>query len=362
MSEQKISRRRYLKYAGAGIVAIAVAGAGAYYATRPGPTTTPPTTTLARTTTVIPTSAKLFRIAAITSGGPTAEWNIVIKDGFDKAMAYYKSKGTNLDSTFDFNIGYGDIESELTAYASKQYDMIIACDVGYESAVAKIAKEFPNTQFFGVSFSGELGDNIGTWGWDVWEGYYPAGVVAGAMSKTGIIGMVEAFDFPQSAMGFNAFKAGAELINPEVKALYAFTNDWHDPAKGHQAAASLIAAHADVLTGMGNGFTDGTILEADKNKLMAIGYLVDAYDLAPKTVLTSVLWDAEPYYIQGIADAMKGEIGHKKYYLKIYPDKVCSLAPYHGNVPDDVQAKISPILDKIWSGELQPPEITTFPK
>jgi hypothetical protein len=43
---EKVSRRGYAKYAGGGIVVIAVAGIGAYYATRPGPspTTVAPTT------------------------------------------------------------------------------------------------------------------------------------------------------------------------------------------------------------------------------------------------------------------------------------------------------------------------------
>jgi multiple sugar transport system substrate-binding protein len=39
--EEKVSRRGYVKYAGAGIVVVAVAGAGAYYATRPPATPTP---------------------------------------------------------------------------------------------------------------------------------------------------------------------------------------------------------------------------------------------------------------------------------------------------------------------------------
>jgi ABC-type glycerol-3-phosphate transport system substrate-binding protein len=43
MSEEKVSRRGYAKYAAAGVVVIAVAGAGAYYASRP---TTAPTQTV----------------------------------------------------------------------------------------------------------------------------------------------------------------------------------------------------------------------------------------------------------------------------------------------------------------------------
>ena len=51
MTEEKVTRRGYMKYAGAGIVIVAAAGAGAYYATRPtAPTATTATTSTAATT------------------------------------------------------------------------------------------------------------------------------------------------------------------------------------------------------------------------------------------------------------------------------------------------------------------------
>ncbi len=48
MTDEKVSRRNYVKYAGAAVVVVAGAAAGAYYATKP---TTPPieTTTAAET-------------------------------------------------------------------------------------------------------------------------------------------------------------------------------------------------------------------------------------------------------------------------------------------------------------------------
>jgi multiple sugar transport system substrate-binding protein len=53
VEEKNISRRNYLKYAGAGVVVVAVAGAGAYYATQPAPT---PIQTQTQTATQVVTS------------------------------------------------------------------------------------------------------------------------------------------------------------------------------------------------------------------------------------------------------------------------------------------------------------------
>jgi len=65
--EKKVSRRNYLKYAGAGIVVVAVAGAGAYYAM--SPTAAPPSTT-EMTTAPPPTTQTTSAPAPTTAVGP----------------------------------------------------------------------------------------------------------------------------------------------------------------------------------------------------------------------------------------------------------------------------------------------------
>jgi hypothetical protein len=62
---EKINRRSYLKYVGAGVVVVAVAGAGAYYATMPA---APPTTPTTQTTT--PITETVTESMATTTGIP----------------------------------------------------------------------------------------------------------------------------------------------------------------------------------------------------------------------------------------------------------------------------------------------------
>ncbi|MEM2106494.1 MAG: hypothetical protein QXV46_01625, partial [Candidatus Bathyarchaeia archaeon] len=59
MSEGKVSRRGWIKYAGAGVVVVAAAAGAGYYATQPKPTPTPTVTTPTPTTpTPTPTPTK----------------------------------------------------------------------------------------------------------------------------------------------------------------------------------------------------------------------------------------------------------------------------------------------------------------
>jgi peptide/nickel transport system substrate-binding protein len=78
--EKKIDRRGYMKYAAAGIVIVAGAGAGAYYATRPTmpPTTTTPTTTTQKDTLIVGTTDSIE-----TSLDPAEVW-----DFFGASMIY----------------------------------------------------------------------------------------------------------------------------------------------------------------------------------------------------------------------------------------------------------------------------------
>ena len=110
MTEEKISRRNYAKYAGAGVVVVAVAGIGAYYATRKGPTPTPtptpPVTTPATTTPTpkpTPTPTPVAKPVEIDIGvlvdlsGPLTTYGEDIRDaltiGVEDINAYFERKG-----------------------------------------------------------------------------------------------------------------------------------------------------------------------------------------------------------------------------------------------------------------------------
>ncbi len=71
MSNEKVDRRGYLKYAGAGIVVVAVAGVGGYYATRPGPSPTVQPTTVTQVATKQETVTQAQTVTATMSAGPS---------------------------------------------------------------------------------------------------------------------------------------------------------------------------------------------------------------------------------------------------------------------------------------------------
>lgn len=107
--KSKVSRRRFLTYAGAGVVVIAAAGAGAYYLTRPPPTT----------------EVKIG--VPIVSSGPFATYGLELKQGYDLALEQFNAGGgfKSLGGV-KANFLYADVKGEVEAARSETERLILS--------------------------------------------------------------------------------------------------------------------------------------------------------------------------------------------------------------------------------------------
>lgn len=338
--------------AGIVIIIIVVAGAGVLLA-YPG--------ILAGGSSTSSSQNKTFKILLFNNVPATTSWGVETTRGLQQASAALnRTDGFNLKVTYAYNVAYGDGQSFMQSYASQGYNLIIAQDAGFASAVSAVAPQFPNVQFFVCCAPQDLARNVAVWGGDHWKGEFMAGVLAGLMTKTNTIGLVTSFQFDQTVEAINAFYAGAKHTNPNVKIIYNFAQSWSDSVKGASAAQALAAQGADVIAGFGNGLSDGVVNGAKQAGVFAIGYLHDASSLAPQTVLTSIMLNSTEYYVKAIQAAEVGQIGFKSYVLEIYPDKVAYLTTLT-NVPSNVMSQVTPILQQVTNGQLVPPTNTTLP-
>ena len=79
------------------------------------------------------------------------------------------------------------------------------------------------------------------------EPAYLAGMLAGGLTKSNVIGVVAAMPIAEVNRLANAFILGAQSVNPDVTALVSFINSFYDPATAKEAAVAQIGAGADVL-------------------------------------------------------------------------------------------------------------------
>jgi basic membrane protein A len=310
---------------------------------------------------IMPVYTKHLKIALLTDA--------LFSDAGWGAFAYNAGQAikTKYSHEFEFkdNVAILDIEATLRDYADKGYDLIIAHGFEWGEPAIKVGKDYPNTKF--VVFTGlAKSTNVASIFPMQQEGSFLLGALAGMMSKTHVIGYVGGdVTYPNLVNIFEGYKQGAKLMNPSVKVLVTYLDDFDNPAKGKEAAISQINAGADFLLHVADTSGQGVIEAAKEKGIYAFGAVSDQNKLAPETVLTSFVLDVDKAYDQAVkmvqAGNFKGEIF--KPGLEIAKggvgDGIVYLAPFYGlenKVPEDVKVRLNQLTHDIINKKIIVPE------
>ncbi|MFX5578831.1 BMP family ABC transporter substrate-binding protein, partial [Acinetobacter baumannii] len=82
---------------------------------------------------------------------------------------------------------------------------------------------------------GPAGKNFSVFDNWIQEPSFLTGMIAGAMTKSNVIGMVGGYPIPEVNRLMQAFMDGARETNPNVKFLVSFIGSWFDPPKAKEA-------------------------------------------------------------------------------------------------------------------------------
>lgn len=371
MSE-KVSRRRWIEIVGGTITGLVVGAVAGYFSgAAPAPTVTV-TSTKEVTKTVTVTSppsptptptppAKIpVKFAVVLPYSIyDASWNF---KGYE-ALMNVKREFPEIDTSYSEYVIYADGERVAKDYAAKGYNLICLHGSGYETSVFKAAEAYPDANFLWGS-GWDTASNVASYAWLVYEGYYLAGMLAGGMTQSNKIGFISAAQFADSIAVYNAYRAGAESVNPNVEVLDTWTGSWQDITKGKEAALAQAELGADAIATAGDGLSLGVIEGAREANAWTFGYLGDQYALAPGNILTSVLWNISPYFRYFVervqTDTFKGEI------LRWGMSKgVVDIAPYHTDIvkkiPADLRDRVARTREDIIAGRFEVPYITEMP-
>ena len=207
--------------------------------------------------------------------------------------------------TYDYVDAVGDrgnFEGELRALAEEeQPDIIFGDAFGNEPAVRSVAADYTDIAFVFGSGGGPAEPNLSVFDNWIHEPAYLAGMLAGGLTESGVIGVVGAMPIPEVNRITNAFIAGAREVNPEVEAKVSFINSFFDPAAAKEAALAQIDAGADVLYAERAGVIEAAV----ENSLPVVGNMSDQSADAPDNVVTSVTWNMTPT-VEYVVDQVVG--------------------------------------------------------
>ncbi len=243
-----------------------------------------------------------------------------------------------------------DAERVLTQFARDGYKVIFATSFGYMDAVLNVAKRFPDVRFEHCS-GFKTAPNASTYFGRIYEARYLSGVVAGRMTKSGLIGYVAAHPIPEVIRGINAFTMGVRSVNPKAKVRVVWTNTWYNPASEKEAAKALLDAGCDVIAQHQD--TPGPMQAAEERGKYGISYNSPMIQFAPKAVLTGPVWNWGPYYVKRVKAAMDGTWKTGQYWGPM-ADGIVDLAPFNKAVPADVVKLVSAKKRDIVRGKLHP--------
>jgi simple sugar transport system substrate-binding protein len=243
-----------------------------------------------------------------------------------------------------------DAERVIREFAASGHKLVFTTSFGYMNPTIKVAKRFPKATFEHAT-GYKRAKNVGTYLARFYEGRYLTGIVAGKMTKSNTVGYVAAFPIPEVVRGINAFTIGLRSVNPKAEVRVIWVSSWYDPGKEREAAETLIAQGADVVT----QHTDSTapVQAAEDKGVYAIGYHSDMSKYGPKAHLTAATHHWGGHYVAAAKAVMNGTWKSGDLWGGI-KEGMIKLAPFGPAVPQEVRALAEAKATEIAAGKLHP--------
>ena len=241
-----------------------------------------------------------------------------------------------VDYTYTENVANTDYPRVMREYCESGVTLIVGEIFGVEAEAREVAAEYPDVKFLMGSslMPDEAVPNLSVFDNYIQDASYLSGIIAGAMTTTGSIGMVGGFPIPEVNRLMNAFMAGVRETRADAKFQVSFIGSWFDPPKAKGTAFAMIDGGADLLYAERFGVSDAA---KEKGKL-AIGNVIDTQADYPETVVASALWHFEPTLTAALEAIKAGSFKAENYgvYSQMKAGG-CSLAPlgtFAGKVPE----------------------------
>jgi basic membrane lipoprotein Med (substrate-binding protein (PBP1-ABC) superfamily) len=228
-----------------------------------------------------------FRVALLTPGPISDQsWNggayeglLRIRDSLGARISHIQTK---TPAEFDEN---------FRQYGDQGYDLVIGHGFEYQDAAERVAPSHPGTIY--VTTSGtRTGANLAGIRFGFAGASYLAGIAAGAMSRSGVIGAIGGTELPPVQESFRAFAAGVRSVRPDARILTSYIGNWDDVSAGREQALAQVGQGADVLFQNADAAGLGVFQAARESRdVLVVGSNSNQNDIAPDVTIGSVVID-----------------------------------------------------------------------
>jgi basic membrane protein A len=299
-------------------------------------------------------AAAPMKVAGIHASPVENAWNSCLH----KALQDTAKEGV-IEYVFSEGVSGTDYPRAMREYAEQGCKLIVGESYAVEKEARQVAADYPETAYLMGSSGEAAGENFGVFGTWNHDGAYLAGMLAGAMTKSGIVGSVGAIPIPEVNMLINAFALGVKEVRPDAKHLVSFIGTFFDPPKAREAGLAQIDAGADILFGERIGTADA----AKERGIKSIGSLIDYTPRYPDTVFANAMWYFRPILNAALADVAASKAVGKNYTpYGLMKEGGSDIIYTKGVAPADAEAKMEEKRTAIKAGKFEVPIMMEEPK
>ncbi len=182
-------------------------------------------------------------------------------------------------------------DEALRSYAAQGYDLVFAHGFEFQDPAERVSAQYPKTIFI-VTSGRRAHGNVAPLIFRLEEASYLAGMVAGGLTRSNVLGFVGGIELPPIEAAYQGWVNGAKAANPKVVTRKIYLNSFDDAAAGREAALALIRVGVDMFHHNADAAGIGVFQAVKESEnVYVFGANDDQTRLAPERVIGSAVID-----------------------------------------------------------------------
>jgi basic membrane lipoprotein Med (substrate-binding protein (PBP1-ABC) superfamily) len=291
-----------------------------------------------------------MRVGLITPGSiADAAWNSAAYRGLQRIRDSLNLQVSHVEARTP-----AEQAEALRTYAAQGYDLVFAHGFEFQDAAERASFEYPKTIFI-VTSGRRAHGNVAPLIFRLEEASYLAGMVAGALTRSNLLGFVGGIELPPIKAAYQGWRNGAMAVNPKARSREIYLNSFDDAAAGREAALALIRVGADMFHHNADAAALG-LFQAVKERtgVYAFGSNADQSSLAPDRVLGSAVIDLPHAFLLVASEVRSGSFTPRVEVFGL-ESRVVSYVPnprLDSLVPQALKARMRTATDSLIAGTL----------
>lgn len=237
--------------------------------------------------------SETFRVGLLTPGSVNdGGWNATAYEGLQRISAELGAEVSHQETKTP-----AEFEDGFRSYGAKRFDLVFGHGFEFQDAAKKVGSTHPDTVFITTSGT-TVAPNVAPMVFELEQATYVLGVVAALESKGRCAGLVGGIRLPSIESTFNAFRAGAQSVDPKFQVREVYTGNFDDAGAARLATLSVVNAGCDFVFHQTNEAGRGVFQACGERNIRCFGSNRNQNDLAPDVILASAVLDVPKAFVE----------------------------------------------------------------